>query len=172
MNEPIKTQRRLGRGMIYLAWIAALGLVWLGFEYQFRNAYDPNRNLSIQPGQTELELKRSRGGHYIAPGTINGQEVRFLVDTGATMVSVPARLADELGLVPGGSARVTTANGTVTVRSTRIDELRFGPFTVTNAPAHLNPGMHQDEILLGMSVLRHLEFTQRGDTLILRPQTP
>jgi aspartyl protease family protein len=40
---------------------------------------------------------------------------------------------------------------------------------VRNVPASINPGMHDMEILLGMSVLKHVEFTQRGDTLILRP---
>ena len=58
---------------------------------------------------------------------------------------------------------------TVTTRATRIDPLAFGPFVVRNVPASLNPGMGDMQVLLGMSVLRHLEFSQRGDTLILRP---
>ena len=49
-----------------------------------------------------------------------------------------------------------------------IARLAFGPFVVNDVPASLNPGMQDDHILLGMSVLRHLEFTQRGDTLELR----
>ncbi|PKO62837.1 MAG: TIGR02281 family clan AA aspartic protease, partial [Betaproteobacteria bacterium HGW-Betaproteobacteria-17] len=46
--------------------------------------------------------------------------------------------------------------------------LAFGPFDLRGVPASLNPGMGGDQVLLGMSVLKHLEFTQRGDTLILR----
>lgn len=155
--------------MIVLAWLAALGLLWLGFESWLDHAYNPNRDLVVQEGASELVLKRNRAGHYLAPGTINGREVTFLVDTGATQVSVPSHLGSELGLAPGAPQRVSTANGVVTVRATRIDELGLGPFSVANVHGHLNPGYRGDEILLGMSVLRQLEFTQRGDTLILRP---
>jgi aspartyl protease family protein len=85
-------------------------------------------------------------------------------------VSVPAHLGATLGLAPGAPQQVLTANGTVTVRATVIDELGLGPFRVAGVRGHLNPGMrNDDQILLGMSVLRQLEFTQRGDTLILRP---
>lgn len=155
--------------MSWLASIALLGVLWLAFDGYLDRVNNPNRNLSVQPGQTELVLKRNRAGHYVAPGTINGQPVTFLVDTGATQVSVPAHLADTLGLAAGAPAQVITANGAVTVRATNIGELGLGPFLVRNVPGHLNPGFRQDEILLGMSLLRHLEFTQRGDTLILRP---
>ena len=99
---------------------------------------------------------------------INGQPARFLLDTGATHTSVPAHLAQPLGLRPGAPSMVSTANGTVTVRATRIAALDIGPFRFVGAPAHLNPGMRDDDVLLGMSVLKHLEFTQRGDVLVLR----
>lgn len=168
MDDPRST-RRLGRGMMILASLALLGVLWAAFDSQLQRAHDPNRNLSVQAGQSEWVLQRNRAGHYVAPGTINGQRVTFLLDTGATQVSVPAHLADALGLAPGGSARVMTANGSVTVRTTVIDELGLGPFRMRQVAGHLNPGFRGDEILLGMSALRHLEFTQRGDTLILRP---
>lgn len=168
MDDP-RTTRRLGRGMMWLASLALLGLLWVSFDGYLEGLRNPNRDLSVQAGQTELVLKRNRAGHYIAPGTINGEAVTFLLDTGATLVSVPAHLGDTLGLVPGAPARVSTANGSVTVRSTVIDELGLGPFRIRNVRAHLNPGYDADEVLLGMSVLKHLEFTQRGDTLILRP---
>ena len=155
--------------MIVLAWLAALGLLWLGFDGWLERAHNPNRNLVVEEGARELVLQRNRAGHYVAPGTINGQAVTFLVDTGATQVSVPAHLGETLGLAAGTPQRVSTANGLVTVRATRIDELGLGPFRIANVPGHLNPGYRGDEILLGMSVLSQLEFTQRGGTLVLRP---
>lgn len=170
MSEPIKTQRRLGRGMIVLAWLAALMLLWLAFEDYLDRRENPNRDLRVEAGTAELVLKRNRFGHYVAPGTINGRPVTFLLDTGATQVSVPAHLGPQLGLSPGAPMQVMTANGAVTVRATVIDELGLGPFRVTNVRSHLNPGFRDDQVLLGMSVLKQLEFTQRGDTLILRPQ--
>ena len=157
-----------------MAWIASLlilGLFYLYFENSLQARDNPNRQLQVAPG-TELVLKRSRDGHYIFPGTINGQPVTFLLDTGATLVSVPAHLANDLQLSPGAFQQSITANGTVTTRATRIESLAFGPFNVREVSASLNPGMHTDQILLGMSVLKQLEFSQRGDTLILRALTP
>jgi len=153
--------------MALVASLLVLGLLYLFFESSLQARTHPNRALQIAPG-SELVLKRSSDGHYVFPGTINGEPVTFLLDTGATLVSVPAHLGRELGLKPGAQQQAMTANGTVTTRATRVDALAFGPFEIRGVPASLNPGMGDDQVLLGMSVLKHLEFTQRGDTLILR----
>ncbi|MFO7543270.1 MAG: TIGR02281 family clan AA aspartic protease [Thiobacillus sp.] len=159
--------RSLGRGMALVASLLLLGLFYAYFENSLQARNHPNRQLQIAPG-SELVLKRSSDGHYVFPGTINGQSVVFLLDTGATLVSIPAHLGTELRLTAGAYQQSITANGTVTTRTTRIDKLAFGPFNLRSVPASLNPGMAGDYVLLGMSVLKHLEFTQRGDTLILR----
>jgi aspartyl protease family protein len=154
--------------MALAASLLVLGMFYLYFENSLQARNHPNRALQVAPGG-ELVLKRSRDGHYVFPGTINGRPVSFLLDTGATLVSVPAHLAGELDLEAGARQRSVTANGTVATRATRVDALAFGPFVLRGVPASLNPGMAGDQVLLGMSVLKHLEFTQRGDTLILRP---
>jgi aspartyl protease family protein len=173
-NEPLAAQqpsnnphRPLGRGMALVASLLVLGMFYLYFENSLQARNNPNQQLQIAPG-SELVLKRSRDGHYVFPGAINGQPVTFLLDTGATLVSVPAHLAGDLGLEAGAHQRSITANGTVATRATRIDALAFGPFELRGVHASLNPGMADDQVLLGMSVLKHLEFSQRGDTLILR----
>ncbi len=153
--------------MAFVASLLVLGMFYLYFENSLQARNNPNRDLQIAPG-AELVLKRSGDGHYVFPGTINGRPVSFLLDTGATLVSVPAHLAGELGLEAGAYQQSITANGTVVTRTTRVGTLAFGPFVLRNVPASINPGMADDRILLGMSVLRHLEFTQRGDTLRLR----
>ena len=155
--------------MALAASLLMLGLLYLFFENSLDNRNNPNRHLQVAPG-TEFVLKRSGNGHYVFPGTINSQPVTFLLDTGATFVSIPAHLAPQLGLEAGIPQQAVTANGTVITRATRIDELAFGPFSIRGLPASLNPGMTDEQILLGMSVLKHLEFTQRGDTLVLRPR--
>lgn len=153
--------------MALVASLLVLGMFYLYFENSLQARNNPNQQLQIAPG-SELVLKRSRDGHYVFPGAINGQPVTFLLDTGATLVSVPAHLASDLGLKAGAHQRSITANGTVATRATRIDALAFGPFELRGVHASLNPGMADDQVLLGMSVLKHLEFSQRGDTLILR----
>ena len=160
--------RQLGRGMALIASLMMLGLLTVFFNGNLDDRNNPNRQLQVAPG-TELVLKRSSNGHYIFPGTINRQPVTFLLDTGATFVAIPAHLGERLGLEAGARQQTTTANGTIETRATRMGELAFGPFSLRDLPASLNPGMQDDFILLGMSVLRHLEFTQRGDTLVLRP---
>jgi len=167
-TEPSDNPHRpLGRGMAWIASLLVLGMFYFYFENTLQARNNPNREIQIGPAG-ELVLKRGRGGHYIFPGTINGQPVSFLLDTGATLVSVPAGIAEELGLRAGAYQQSVTANGTVATRATRIDALGLGPFTLRAVPASINPGMGGDQILLGMSVLKHLEFTQRGDTLMLR----
>lgn len=156
--------------MGFLAVIAFILAAWFFFDYHIQERDNPNRNITLTGTESEFTLKRNRAGHYVAPGTINGYPVTFLLDTGATQVSVPAQMGDRLKLIPGYSTQVQTANGIITVRTTTISELGFGPFIINNVQANLNPGMSDsEEILLGMSVLKQLEFTQRGDTLILRP---
>ena len=56
----------------------------------------------------------------------------------------------------------------MTAHATKTDALEIGPFRCAGAPAHLSRGRRDDDALLGMSVLKHLEFTQRGDVLVLR----
>ncbi|MCB1778123.1 MAG: TIGR02281 family clan AA aspartic protease [Candidatus Competibacteraceae bacterium] len=167
-SEPVREQR-LGCGMIALAWLVLLGLLYLLFADELDRQFNPNRSLSPQATKdaTELVLKQNRSGHYIAPGAINGHSVVFLLDTGATVVSVPAHLAATLGLAAGAQQWVTTANGEVSVHATRIAVLSLGPFHLRNVRANLNPGLSGDAVLLGMSALRRLELTQRGDTLTL-----
>lgn len=154
-----------------LAWLAVLGILWAMFADYIDRRENPNRNVVVRRGGSpELVLKRNRAGHYVTPGTINGEPVAFLLDTGATQVAVPAGLGERLGLQAGQAMTVVTANGTATAYATVINEVAFGPFVLRNVEAGLSPGIAEnDEVLLGMNVLRHLEFTQRGDTLILRP---
>jgi aspartyl protease family protein len=157
--------------MALLASLALLGVLTLFFNDSLDRRDHPNRQLQIAPGG-ELVLKRSRNGHYVLPGTINSRPVTLLLDTGATLVSIPAHLGPRLGLEPGARQQATTANGVVDTYATRLDELAFGPFRLSGLAASLNPGMTDDQVLLGMNVLRHLEFTQRGDTLVLRARPP
>ena len=95
--------------------------------------------------------------------------MEFLLDTGASDVAIPARLAERMGLRRGPAVQYQTANGVVTAYRTLLDSVSIGPIVIRDVPASINPGMQDMEILLGMSVLKRIEFTQRGDTLILRP---
>jgi aspartyl protease family protein len=157
--------------MTVLAWVLVLGLLGAFFSGWMEKLNNPNQQVRTQlsrDGAREVVLAQNRAGHYVANGTINGQPVTFLLDTGATSVSVPAGIAGSLGLVRGAPMRARTANGTITTYATRLDEVRLGNITLENIRADINPRMQGEEVLLGMSFLRKLEFTQRDRELTIR----
>jgi aspartyl protease family protein len=107
----------------------------------------------------------------MAGGKINGEEVSFLLDTGATQVAIPTQVARHLGLQAGAAITISTANGRATAHRTRLERLQLGDIVLTDVEALIAPGMDGDDVLLGMSALKQLEFTQRGGTLMLRQST-
>ena len=160
-------QKRMGSHMLIGAWILILAALVAIFGSWEKKQFNPNQNLTISSDSTVV-LERNRMHHYVASGIVNQTPVVFLLDTGATDVVVPAELAKEIGLKAGYRSTAITANGTVEVRQTVIDTLQLGSISLRDVRASINPGMDGNEILLGMSALKDLEFTQRGDTLTLR----
>jgi len=163
--------QRIGGRMLFAFWLVALVfMTWVAGRWLERQQ-NPNSAPQVreQNGVRELVLERNRYGHYVTSGEINGQPVLLLLDTGASAVAVPDDMADELGLERLAPVEVSTANGIAEAWLTRINEIRIGPLVFTEVSATLNPGMnHDDSVLLGMSALKHVEFTQKSGLLILR----
>jgi aspartyl protease family protein len=163
--------QRLGRGMIVAAWLLLLALLTWFFNAQLDRQHNPNQlvmTATSADGQPEVQLERNRFGHYVATGLVNSQPVVFMLDTGATDVSVPLPVAERLGLEKGQPMLYRTANGTIRAWQTVIDEIRLGDLGIGPVRASINPGAQGDEILLGMSFLKHLDFKQQGNTLTLK----
>ncbi|MCW9031698.1 MAG: retroviral-like aspartic protease family protein, partial [Gammaproteobacteria bacterium] len=78
------------------------------------------------------------------------------------------KIAKKLKLKYGQERRYQTANGIIIGNLTELNQVSIGTIQLQNIRASINPNMNHDEILLGMSFLKNIEFTQRGDTLILR----
>ncbi len=156
--------------MIYGAWILLLGLLSLLFSQWLQREANPNRELILaaQPeAQREIVLKRNRSGHYRVGGTINGIEAEFMLDTGATYVALSESLADQAGLDHLARTQSITANGTVPGWFSLIDEVALGPIILRDVKAVILPAMPDNEVLLGMSFLKHLKLEQQGDSLRL-----
>jgi aspartyl protease family protein len=170
MSEPEREQKRIGAGMFVLAWLAFIALLVLGFSDILDRQHNPNQALvtTVTGGVREVVLQRNRQGHYLSNGRINGREVVFMLDTGATTIAIPAKIAAELDLALGQRVQTRTANGTADVYATTLDEVSIGDIRLSGVSAAVSPGLATDEVLLGMSFLRDIEFAQRGDTLILR----
>ena len=165
------TGKKLGQVMLILSFALGLLVLTCGFDGWLDNQTNPNRrpqSSETSTGIREVVLQRNRQGHYVSSGQINGVSVTFLLDTGATTVAVPAAIAISAGLEKGFRTRAATANGVISVYSTRINELKLGNITLHDVDASITPGIGGDIILLGMSALQRVEFTQRGSTLTLR----
>ena len=162
--------KNIGQGMLIASFTLILITLTLYFNDWLANQSNPNQNpnFSISNiGVREVVLERNRQGHYVAIGQLNGIPVTFLLDTGATEVAVPSGVADKAGLNRGRAQQASTANGVVTVFSTEIDELRIGNIVLYDIDASVTPSILGNTILLGMSALRQIEFTQRGSNLTL-----
>jgi aspartyl protease family protein len=161
----------MGTAMHILFWIALLALLSVYFSDLLERQRNPNRDVTSQvtdSGVREVQLKRNRQGHYVTAGTINGEAVVFLLDTGATGVAIPAAIAERLSLPRGRSFITNTANGRSKSYQTRLAEVGIGDIRLHNVEAAIAPGLEMREVLLGMSFLKHIEFTQRGNVLTLR----
>ncbi|WP_223447581.1 MULTISPECIES: retropepsin-like aspartic protease family protein [Pseudomonas] len=165
--------QRIGRVFMVLAWCAALFLATRFFAQWEARQQNPNVVVSSEQGEGFIEVKlvSNAQGHFVASGQINGQPVDFMLDTGATDVSIPAGLAKRLKLEEGFGVTLSTANGLSQGYRTRIERLQLGDIVLRDVRALVAPGLHGDQVLLGMSALNKLEFTQRGGTMLLRQTT-
>ena len=166
---------RIGRWMIALAWVLALGLGTLlaGDWLERREAARAPRAHVSAAGLAGIELVADRLGHYRVVGRANGEPVEFLVDTGASTVALSERTARRLGLVPGRRVSVETASGPATARATTLGRLEIGPLAREGIAASIVPGMREGTALLGMSFLRGFELVQRDGKLLIRePAAP
>ncbi|MFD2164955.1 TIGR02281 family clan AA aspartic protease [Thalassotalea euphylliae] len=162
---------QMGKAFLWIAWVLGLGILVIIFQDVLDKQWNPNTSPDsalLSSGGAQVTLRQNRAGHYVTSGTINNEPVVFLLDTGATQVSIPAQVADRLYLQTSGQYPVNTANGTVIVYRTQIDTLTIGNIILQDVSAHINPGMLSDEILLGMSALKKVEFSQTGKQLILQ----
>lgn len=169
--DDIREQKRIGGIMQVLAWIVLLALGVFYFGAVLEERINPNQSVDTQlgaNGQREVVLQRNRYGHYVVNGQINNAEVTFFLDTGATGVAIPDAVAQRLGLRRGAPFIAQTANGRATSYAVTLDRVSVGDIALEDVAASITPGLEGEEILLGMSFLRHIEFAQRGNQLILR----
>ncbi|MCO4756452.1 MAG: retroviral-like aspartic protease family protein [Oceanospirillaceae bacterium] len=169
-KDPDHNRRLMARLMTYGFWIILLAGLTVYFGGLLEKKHNPNLHLANPTGQPspEVVLKRNAYGHYVAPGLINDVPVIFMLDTGATSISIPKSVADTMQLRQRGSSMVNTANGSITVHNVRLDSVSLGSITLNDMRAHINPYMEGNTVLLGMSFMKHLEMVQKGDTLRLR----
>ena len=125
---------------------------------------------AAQTGErTSVTLAPDSRGHFVTDGQINGAHVRFLVDTGATMVSIPASEARRLGIdyTRGRRGFSNTANGAAPVYQVTLDSVSVGGVTLFNVEGLVHDGPGLSVTLLGMTFLSRMEMKREGENLTL-----
>ena len=122
-------------------------------------------------GGAEVRLKRAEGGHFYADAYVNGERVRFLVDTGASRVALSYEDARRIGIETESlnyTIPVSTANGMTLNAATELDYVMIGDLRIEKVKASVARKGQMDGSLLGMSLLERLQgFRVEGNTLLL-----
>ena len=124
---------------------------------------------STAPGRASIALKMQQGGHFLAQGSINGSAIDFMVDTGASMVSIGVADARRMGInyLRGERAWTMTANGRAPVYRMKFDEVRVGDILLRNVDGLVLDGAALPIALLGMSFLNRTDIRRDGSTMTL-----
>lgn len=115
----------------------------------------------------KITLYPNPNGQYLVNGEINGKPVEFLLDTGASLVMLPESLAAELGLSRGEPLEVMTAVGKSTAYRVELDTIRVGNIEVREVRGAINPAASENQVLLGTSFLRHINYQHDRNSLVL-----
>lgn len=148
-------------------WIAIFGAIYLYMDSKLRPTVA--QSVTADGKTIEIRIPRSVDGHYYVQGAVNAHPVVFMVDTGASIVTISERVARAAGLAEGAPASFNTAAGTVAGRMIPKQEVMAGTLRIAGLRVAVMPEM-SDHGLLGQNFLRHLEVIQTGGELVLRPR--
>jgi aspartyl protease family protein len=161
---------RIAPGQAGLLQMLAFWCVVMGLLYAAMSYYLQPRQPQVR-ANGDLVLARAADGHFYVPGEINGQPLNFLVDTGASLVTVSDAFADKAGLQGGVPTTFRTANGDRAGRVVHGVTVRAGPAEVTSVAVGV--GLHggsQADALLGQSFLSKFDVSISKDQLVLHPR--
>lgn len=163
-----------------LAWAAVWALVLFAVYLLFQaiepqiTAWQQNRRggevaIAVDPRSSGhvLKIPMSNDGHYWVDAHLNGQTVRFLIDSGASTTALAQQTASTLALVPDqGSMIVQTANGPVNAQRATIAEMEIGPIHASGLPVIVSPAFGSVNVL-GMNFLGKLKSWRVEDGVMI-----
>ncbi|MBE0472754.1 TIGR02281 family clan AA aspartic protease [Rhodoferax sp.] len=146
-----------------LFWLLVMGLLYALMTHYLK----PKAAQVLTNG--DLVIARARDGHFYAPGTVNGEPVTFMVDTGASLVSVSEPVARAAGLRGGVPTTFHTANGSQPGRVVDGVTISLGNARVTNVRVGVGLRMSDDQrALLGQSFLSKFDIAMTQNKMVLR----
>jgi aspartyl protease family protein len=166
----VEFRQRMGQALrMALAW----GLIFIGVMAGYGLWYDVQRQTTQVQTVTDtgmIEVPRSADGHYYLTLTINGTELPFMVDTGASGLVLSLPDAEHLGIDPESLAflgEASTANGFVRTAMVTLPLIELGDFRNENFRAYVTEG-EMEGSLLGMDYLGQFRIEVAGDRMTLR----
>ena len=159
-----------------LAWVAIFGGGFVIFTFRDDLGYVAQRLRSEATGAPvtagrEVRIPMAIDGHFWVDASLNGEKIKFLVDSGATMTTIGTQTARKAGIEvsPQRSQIVRTGNGLIRVATGRADKLEVGPIERQDMSVHIS-GTDADLNVLGMNFLSSLQrWGVEGRWLILVP---
>lgn len=169
----------IGRGLqMFAGWVIIFLAGFVAFSFKdrivgFVDQLADERRAETTGARTggELRISQSLDGHFWVTAKVNGRDVRFLIDSGATTTSISRDTAErgKVELRGGLPAIVQTANGTVQVDRGRVEDLQVGHIARRDMAVHVS-GAFDDMNVLGMNFLSSLSgWRVEGRNLILTP---
>jgi aspartyl protease family protein len=144
-------------------WCLVMGLLYLGMTHYLK----PKQVKVLANG--DVVIDRSQDGHFYTTGTINGREAKFMVDTGASLVSVSDAFAQKALIHGGVPTTFKTANGERPGRIVDGVGVSIGPVSLTNIKVGVGlSGSDENDALLGQSFLSQFDITMTKNQMVLR----
>ena len=164
-SNDLPTSLKWGPFGIVAVWLAVMGVLYL-----LSAQYLKPKPVAVLPGGV-LVIPMAPDGHFYATGTVGGKPAQFLVDTGASMVTVSEAFAQRAGLVGGTPTVFKTANGDLQGRVLTDVPVSLGPAQVSAVRVGVGlVGGEPDEALLGQSFLNQFEITLADKQMTLKPK--
>lgn len=140
-----------------------------GRRVQLRIGENVASSRSSDVGAVAIHLNADSQGHFLSDGAINGTPVRFLLDTGATVIALGRSdaLRASIRTASAPVMMVQTANGVVRAWRVKLASVKLGGVTLTNVDAAV---MEADmpHVLLGMSFLNRMDMQRSGQIMTLK----
>lgn len=148
---------------IVLFWLVLMGAVYGGIQHVMKP-----RQVTVSVAG-DITIPRARDGHFYVAGQVANQPVVFLVDTGASLVTVSQTLADSAGLASGQPMRFHTANGVIDGRVVADVPVSIGGASISGVKVAVGLfGVRADQALLGQSFLSKFRITLTRDAMLLQ----
>ena len=163
LSAKVVSPTKTGLIPMLIFWCAVMGLLYMTMTHFLKP-----KQAQIT-ASSDLVISRSQDGHFYTMGSINGREVKFMVDTGATLVSVSEAFARQANIRGGIPTTFRTANGDQPGSVVDDALVSIGPVTVTNVKVGVGLRMGDDnQALLGQSFLAKFDITMKANQMVLR----